>query len=191
MKNIYSFVDESGQHTLGKQFVVSIISVEGDTVELEALCKKFEKESKKGAAKWGRAVHSRRMDYLRRVFRNKQFRNSLRFSYSKGTRKYHDVTIRTIVAALKTVELTEKHVNIVNVDALSAKDAKRYKKRIRNSGLNVKHVRGVRKDENHALIRLADAIAGFVMDAEVQEEDGEIRVLYERVKKQGILKEVE
>jgi hypothetical protein len=33
---------------------------------------------------------------------------------------------------------------------------------LRRSGIRAKKVRGVRKDENDALIRLADALCGFV-----------------------------
>jgi hypothetical protein len=50
-------------------------------------------------------------------------------------------------------------------------------------------VRGVRKDENDALIRLADAVCGLVRAA-MEGQDG-MRKLYEKGKKLGWLKELE
>lgn len=53
----------------------------------------------------------------------------------------------------------------------------------------VRKVQGVAKDETNALTRLADAIAGFVLDA-VDGKSEEIKALFQKAKKDGMLIDV-
>lgn len=49
--------------------------------------------------------------------------------------------------------------------------------------------KGVTKEENNALVRLADALAGFISDA-VKGKDEATQTLYRQVRKRGRLVEV-
>jgi hypothetical protein len=60
--------------------------------------------------------------------------------------------------------------------------------RLRRLGIQTKKVRGVREDENDALIRLADALCGFVRTA-VEGHDA-MKDLFEWGKQKGYLKEL-
>ena len=63
-QKLYAYVDESGQGTEGRFFVVSVVlfGTERDTVleRLEAL----EARSRKGRVKWRRARYAFRQDYI-------------------------------------------------------------------------------------------------------------------------------
>ena len=66
---------------------------------------------------------------------------------------------------------------LVYVDGLGKTKRHEYGRRLRRSGLPVRQIRGIAKDESNALIRLADALAGFVRDA-LTGEDEAAQALY-------------
>ena len=53
----------------------------------------------------------------------------------------------------------------------------------------MRQVRGIARDESNALIRLADAVAGFVQDV-LEAEVHEMKTLFEDATHDGILVEV-
>ena len=59
----------------------------------------------------------------------------------------------------------------------------------RRFNIRTSKVVGIRKEESDALIRLADAVAGFVRQA-LMGTDEKMKALFEQAKKQGYLKEV-
>jgi len=71
MDKLYCYVDESGQDTGGRIFVVAIVGTGENRDKLLDLCEKLEKVSGKRRDKWGRAKHERRMQYLRQARRGK------------------------------------------------------------------------------------------------------------------------
>ena len=74
------------------------------------------------------------------------------------------------------------------VDGLSGQSIERFKKSLRKLHINARKVRGVR-DESEPLIRLADAVAGFVHDfSEGQTYAAEYD---EQAVKSGVLREYE
>ena len=58
------------------------------------------------------------------------------------------------------------HEVTVFVDGLLKHEAVRFGRLLRTRTQGVRKVRGVRKEQNNALIRLADALCGLVRDAE-------------------------
>ena len=60
------YVDESGQDTRGRLFIVAVVAVEKSD-ELSRLCESLEEVSGKGKAKWGKADKNKRLAYLRDV----------------------------------------------------------------------------------------------------------------------------
>lgn len=73
------------------------------------------------------------------------------------------------------------------VDGLRKTERRRFANGLRKLRVNTDKVRGL-KDENSALIRLADAAAGFVRDS--LEGNKELRKLYDRALRNKILREV-
>lgn len=77
---------------------------------------------------------------------------------------------------------------IVYVDGLLKSQVPVFKKHLKHSVKMKTKVNGVRKDENNAFIRLADAICGLVRDAIQGNEWAEM--MLKRLINRGILKEL-
>ena len=75
----------------------------------------------------------------------------------------------------------------VLIDALPRSLERAVGLRLRRSGIPAKKVRGVKKDENDALVRLADAVCGFVRTA--LEQRSSMRPLLEQSLNLGVLKD--
>lgn len=71
------------------------------------------------------------------------------------------------------------------VDALKDSDQPKLKRQLRPSVKIPTQVRGVRREENNAFIRLVDAICGLVRDADEGEDWADEMV--QRLKRKGIL----
>lgn len=185
-KKLYCYVDENGQNTNGKLFIVSIVVTDTDRDLLLALCEKIEKESQKHKDKWGKAKRSRRLDYINKVLSNKKFKNKLRYSVFENQKNYD---LLTIIGIAKAVHFdNSKHYSTsIYVDGLAKTKRQEYGSELRKLGIQTRKVQGVAKDQNNALIRLADSIAGFVRDA-VDNSGIETELLKKALKNGEIIK---
>lgn len=189
MQKLYCYVDENGIETKGKIFIVAIVVVADENDKFMALCEELEKAAGKGRTKWRHTKHSQRIDYLRRVFRNKQFRGSLHFAVFRGKIAQHEATIEAIVRAVKFQAPTERYTTRVYVDALSKTQRHKYGAALRKRGIPTENVQGVEKDEHNALIRLADHVAGLVRDVYGNGNE-ELKRFCEEAQRKGVLIEV-
>jgi len=189
MQKLYCYVDESGQDTGGKLFIVAVVISGNERDALLKLVEQFEEESGKGKFKWGKAAHKKRLEYLRRVFAEKQFGESFRYSLFRGTTDFDLATILAIAKAVNWRKPTAKYAVNVYVDGLSKSKRLEYSRQLHKLGIPVRQVRGIPKDENNALTRLADALAGLVRDA-ISGDNQEIEALFESAKRRGRLVEV-
>ena len=167
---------------------MSIVVTGKERDELLTLCEKIEEESAKHKDKWGRAKYARRIDYISRVFSNKLFKEKLRYSIYHEQPNYDLATITGIAKAVHFKE-PEEYTTLVYVDGLSKNKRQEYGSELRKLGVPTRKVQGVNKDENNALIRLADAVAGFVRDV-IDGEKGEIQDLFKKAIKNGSLIEI-
>jgi hypothetical protein len=188
MHKLYCYVDESGQ-TTGQGFVVAVVVLSAEVDTLVAVCEQSEQRSGKGKFKWGKAEHTRRIAYLRHIFVDPRFAGNLRYALFREPVDQHSATIESIARAILWNKPTDRYTTIVYVDGLSKKKRHWYGSTLRKLGMPTNKVQGVAKDENSPLTRLADAIAGFVKDAE-EERKGEIHNLFKEVTQARILKEV-
>lgn len=187
-QKLYCYVDENGQDTKGNVFIVSVVVTGKERDELLTLCEKIEKESSKHKDKWGRAKYSRRIDYMNKIFSNKVFKGKLRYSVYHEQPSHDLATIAGIAKAVHFKE-PEEYTTLVYVDGLSKNKRQEYGSELRKLGIPTRKVQGVNKDENNALIRLADAVAGFVRDV-IDGEKGEIQQLFKEAMKNGYLIEI-
>lgn len=97
----------------------------------------------------------------------------------------------TIVGIAQAIhfEEPEKYTTVVYVDGLKKNKRQEYGSQLRKLGVSTHKVQGVSKDENNALIRLADTIAGFVRDVS-DGEKGEVQKIFKEAKKSGGLIEI-
>ncbi|MCG9132437.1 DUF3800 domain-containing protein [Candidatus Poribacteria bacterium] len=166
MSGIYCYVDESGQHTHGDFFSVSVVIVK--TIEMrddgECMLLEIEKTTEKGSTKWTKTHHRKKVRYLRTIATLSELKNCLFYSTYTGTRDYVGATVDAIARVFQQ-HLTNTETNglIVIVDGLDKQEKQQIAKRLKRAGVVYKKVRGA-KDERSAWIRLADAIAGFSWD---------------------------
>ena len=93
VKRVDLYVDESGQDTRGKLFLVAIVSVENSD-EFRRYCESFEASSGKGKIKWRSAQKERRLAYLRTVISSAASLGvTLFYSVSRQTTDYDSATI--------------------------------------------------------------------------------------------------
>lgn len=189
IKKLYCYVDESGQDTKGDIFIVSIVVTGSERDELLKLCEGIEIKSGKGKFKWGKAENKRRLDYLKSIFSSKFFKGKLRYCVYKQQVNYDMATIMGIAKAVHFREPPRNYTALFYIDGLRKTKRHQYGSELRKLGIHTKKVQGVTKDENNALIRLADSVAGFVRDVQDKESD-ELQELFEEALKQENLVEV-
>ena len=66
-QKLYCYVDESGQDTEGRFFLVAVVISGDGRDELQQRLEEIEHRTRKGRAKWHRSGFSRRLDYIRSI----------------------------------------------------------------------------------------------------------------------------
>jgi hypothetical protein len=97
------------------------------------------------------------------------------------------LTVRTIVFALNATAPVDYKATVF-VDGLARSLEHIVGLQLRRSGIPAKKVRGVKKDENDVLIRLADAVCGLVRGA--VEGQPSLRTLLERGIRKGVFRDL-
>src|SRR6266550_7566689 len=184
---LYCYVDETGQDTQGHLFIVSVIILENREMTAQYLSE-LERRTGKGRLKWGRADLEKRLCYLEEIFTQKSCPLTIYYSMYNSTKEYRDATVLTIAKSIKTEENAKNTLFTVLVDGLNEKDQRYYGSQLRNMGLHPRKIRGVRKDENDALIRLADSICGFIRDIKENENERAVKIYQKAMKRICLLK---
>jgi len=118
VKKLYCYVDESGQNTKGRIFVVSIVLTDQTRDELLKICEQLEQVSGKRKDKWGDAGHEERMRYLKHIFADDRFKGCLRYELFHQTVDYDNATVKGIVTAVKWEKQIGKYTTVVYIDGL-------------------------------------------------------------------------
>lgn len=189
MTKIYCYVDESGQDTRGQLFVVSIVVTAQERELLLELCEHFEKVSRKGHRKWHSARYGARLEYMRLVLSDRNFKGVMCYSVFRDTRNYELATVTSVAKAICWQQPGHSYSAVVYIDGLSKTKQPEYGRELRRLGVLTHKVRGVAKEQNNTLTRLADALAGFVRDA-LTIDNAEVEELFEKGKRDGVLIEV-
>lgn len=187
MTKLYCYVDETGQDTRGKLFIVSVVVTEQEREQLRQLCEAIERDSRKGQRKWIKTAYNRRLAYIQRVMEAPIFQGRLNFAVYQDAQDYTALTVRTIARALDAAGV-EDYKATVFIDGLPRSLEQAVGLQLRLSGAHAKKVKGIKKDENDALIRLADAVCGLVRSA--MEDQPEMKVLFEQGIRAGVLQDL-
>lgn len=183
----YCYVDETGQDTRGDLYIVAVVVADEERDRLIELCEAIERESGKGRVKWVRADYAKRLDYIRRVLHEPTLKGKLNLAVYRNSVDYLPLTVLTVARAIVACgQRTYKAT--VFIDGLPRSHERWVGSELRHLRIQIKKVRGVRKDENDALIRLADAVCGFARAA--LEGQVEMKELFERGKQKSFLKEL-
>jgi Protein of unknown function (DUF3800) len=181
-KKLYCYVDETGQDTEGLFFAVSVLVTELEREKLVSILESIENKSGKGAVKWHKSKRKQRMAYVEELSGVQGLLNALYVSMYQNSKEY---LIHTADAIAKSLRKKRSKRAIVYIDALKDAEQIKLKRQLRPSVKIPTQVRGIRKDENNACIRLVDAICGLVRDA--QEGDEWSKKAVQKLKRKGIL----
>lgn len=189
---LYCYVDESGQHTATHPtkehiFVVASAVFQDDRREIaEELCLEFENASGKRRRKWNSCGRESRMTYVKLVIEHEHFRNALSISTFRMATSI-DYDMRTILSITKAIVAHrpdhDEYTSDIFIDGISRTKQTEYANELRKLGVRVRRIHQAR-DESHALIRLADAFAGLVREAEQGQE--EALVCRNRAQRKGV-----
>lgn len=186
MDKLYCYVDESGQDTKGTLFIVSVVLVADQREHVARICEAIELETGKGRVKWIKTRYDRRLAYIRRIFGEPSLKGRLTYAHFEGSTDYLSLTIWAIAQTI-LASTSNAYKATVFIDGLPRSQYRDVANRLRHLGIAVKKVRGVKHDENDALIRLADALCGLVRSA--AEGQSEMQVLLDRGKRSGYIRQ--
>jgi hypothetical protein len=186
-QKLYAYVDESGQDTKGMMFVVSVLVLGKERETVLQQLEKIEIESGKKNMKWHKSRPVFRMQYLERVTQLQRLKGRIFFEIFSDTKKYIDLTSFTTAKAILK-RSSEDYRARVFIDGFKRKELEIFRRGLRALKVKARQIRGVKKDENDAFIRLVDAICGLVRDAK---EDNEwARGILSKLKKNKIVTEL-
>ena len=139
MDRIYCYVDESGQHTKGKYFLVSVVIADDDRDQLAQQLLDIEKASGKNRRKWAKAGDKNRSAYIRSVLNNPDFKGKLFSVYYQNTHDYVQLTIEGTAKAIQNYS-PEEHQALVTVDGLRKTERNRFAVGLRKEGIRTHKV---------------------------------------------------
>ena len=187
MTKLYCYVDETGQDTRGGLFIVSVVVTEQEREQFRHVCEAIERDSHKGQRKWIKTTYNRRLAYIRQVLEEPRFWGKLNFAVYHEGRDYTFMTVQAIARALIATGETDYKATVF-IDGLPRSLEQSVGLQLRLSGARAKKIKGVKKDENDALIRLADAVCGLVRSAIAGQP--EMKALFEQGIRAGVLKDL-
>lgn len=186
-EKLYAYVDESGQDTVGYVFVVSVLVFHGDQHLLCEFLERVEIESGKKNAKWTKSKYPFRQRYIELIAGSDLLTGKLYFDTFSDTKKYIELTsFATAKAILKKARGDYKVT--VFVDGFKKTEVAEFTRGLRDLNIRTRKIRGVKKDENNAYIRLVDAICGLIRDANTG--DAWSNVILARLVRSGIVTEL-
>ena len=185
-RKLYCFVDESGQDTLGELFIVAVVIAQAEFAALEDELERIEKLSGKNRMKWHDAKPARRLEYIRQVITLPALSGKLTYNLFHHTKDYWQHTAEAIAQSLATQ--AEYDTVTVLIDALPKAKVTWFGFELRRRGIKVRKIRGIRKEDASAMMRLADALCGFVRAA--KSGRSEFDKLLQWALQEGIVKEL-
>lgn len=186
---LYCYVDETGQHTMGKLFIVCVVIAGPELENLLSICEAIEARTGK-RGKWIKTAYELRTAYIQEVLNNPIFQNRLIFETFEQTTNYVEATTQAIAEAISIAVRESGEVDYkatVFIDGLTEFQERITARDLRKKGLRLRKLRGIR-DESSPLIRLADSMCGFI--AAALEGQPIMMVLFERAIRTGFLKNI-
>jgi Protein of unknown function (DUF3800) len=183
-QKLYAYVDESGQETAGRLFVVSVLLLAEEREALLPRLEAIEARSGKHNTKWQKTRHTYRQAYMEEIRGLALVHQTLFFDILRQSRDYMELTARTTARAIQRKAQAPYKVTVF-VDGLRRHEIPLFSKALRRLHIRTSKDRGVRREENDACIRLADAVCGLVRDAE--EHQPWARTMLESLQQRGIV----
>lgn len=167
-QKLYAYVDESGQDSDGKIFVVGVVVTEDNRDAVVKELEPIEEASGKRNIKWHRARPQYRERYMTTIVRSPLLKNQAFFATFANTKQYIELSsFATARAILRKAK--ENYSASIFVDGFNKRELAKFEQGLKELRIKKRKLRGVRRDENNALIRFADAVCGLVRDVDENE----------------------
>lgn len=168
-QKLYCYVDETGQDTKGKLFLVAIVLKEIEQLEsLEKKLEEIEKRSSKKQIKWKRLKKDIKIKYLKELLQIRELRKSIFYSVYENTTEYTSLTSFTVAKAVLSKSNADYTVTVI-IDELNDRERDTVRKELKKLKVKYNKIRGM-KDEQNIFLRLSDAMAGFLREVYEKEE---------------------
>ena len=161
MQKLYCYVDETGQDTQGNFFLVAVVIARDERDHLRSQLEEIERATGKGRRKWVLTRDKSRVEYMRRILSLTVLRSHLLYSVYRNAAGYLSLTVHATARAITDCAADDYRATVF-VDGLPKSQTRWFGKALRELGIRTDKVRGVRREEADALMRLADALCGFV-----------------------------
>ena len=167
-QKLYAFVDETGQDTLGELFVVATVLTAENHERVRQSLGRLERASGKGRRKWMKATPRQRLTYMTAVLQLPALHGRMFAAHFTETTTYLPCVLTTITHAVTAGAAGHPCRATVLIDGLQKtlrQDvAAALRAQLQFHQIRIEKVRGL-DDQSDALMRLADALAGFVRHA--------------------------
>lgn len=162
-KKLYCYVDETGQDTKGKFFLVALVLKDNESLlDLEKKLIGIENRSGKKLLKWKEINKKVKEVYLRELLQVKELKDSIFYSIYEETKEYFKLTSLTIAESVLSKEIEDYTVTII-IDGLNDKEMEIVRSELKKLRIRYRKIRGM-KDEQSVFLRLSDAMAGFLRE---------------------------
>lgn len=167
-QKLYCYVDETGQDTQGRLFLVAITLKEIGQLELlENKLQKIEQTSGKNQAKWKKTTKKIKRKYLEGLLQIKELKNSIFYSIYESTKEYTSLTSLTVAKAV--LSKGDNYSVTVIIDGLNNKERDIVRMELKKLKIKYNKIRGM-KDEQSIFLRLSDSMAGFLREVYEKED---------------------
>lgn len=162
-QKLYCYVDETGQDTKGSFFLVTVVLEEQENIEdLQKKLEVIEKSTNKNLLKWTKTPFKVREQYLLHLAEIKELKGAIFYSTYRDTKEYIPLISLTVAKSILSKE-EDNYTATIIIDGLKGKEMDEVRKELKKLKINYRKIRGM-KDEQDAILRLADSIAGFLRD---------------------------
>ena len=188
MQKLYCYVDETGQDTQGKLFSVccTIIVRFERLIQFEELILGIERISRK-KSKWQKTDKYVKQAFLKTLLAHTpSLKNHIYIQHFFNIKAFTEATTEAISRSI-IVSGNQHFPAIVYIDGLPKKLTPTVAVLLRRRGIATEKVKGL-KDEQSPLIRLSDAIAGFVRD--YLEGEDYTKPYFHALVQAGVVKEI-
>lgn len=168
-QKLYCYVDETGQDTQGKIFLVAVVLKEITNLEsLELKLEKIELRTGKKQSKWKKTSKNIKKKYLAELLKIKELKNSVFYSIYEDIKEYSHLTSFTIAKAV-LAKATKNYTVTVIIDGLNDREREIVRSELKKLKIRYNKIRGL-KDEQNIFLRLSDAMAGFLREVYEKEQ---------------------
>jgi hypothetical protein len=184
-QNIYVYVDEAGQDTSSKFFIVVSVLNLADQEGLRRQLFDVEERAKTNSLKWQQVKRDRGVRYISLLMEYGVGKGYIFIGRYQKPIDYFFPIVSCVERAIKSVA-PERYLATVRIDGINKVQAVKFTNALRANGISLRMVKG-KTDESDVIIRLADMWAGCIRSALLNEDD--TKELFKRAKETGYLKE--